>query len=163
VVSPGRHGEVDTFLRRATAWPESRGTWPPSRSWALGRKRPAGDSDVDLVLLTDDPTAYAQSDEWIPELLPDGSVIRVGEWGVMSERRVRLPPARAVRAHMSAHKFVFRGFRNEENGLTMRWAVPGSNQRPPACKAGALPTELTARTRIVEPFSAAGAPSRKGM
>jgi hypothetical protein len=26
-----------------------------------------------------------------------------------------------------------------------RWAVPGSNQRPPACKAGALPTELTAR------------------
>jgi catechol 2,3-dioxygenase-like lactoylglutathione lyase family enzyme len=24
------------------------------------------------------------------------------------------------------------------------WAVPGSNQRPPACKAGALPTELTA-------------------
>src|SRR4051812_36867498 len=25
-----------------------------------------------------------------------------------------------------------------------RWAVPGSNQRPPACKAGALPTELTA-------------------
>ena len=31
-----------------------------------------------------------------------------------------------------------------------KWAVPGSNQRPPACKAGALPTELTAR---------AGAPS----
>ena len=26
-----------------------------------------------------------------------------------------------------------------------RWAVPGSNQRPPACKAGALPTELTAQ------------------
>ena len=25
------------------------------------------------------------------------------------------------------------------------WAVPGSNRRPPACKAGALPTELTAR------------------
>ena len=29
------------------------------------------------------------------------------------------------------------------------WAVPGSNQRPPACKAGALPTELTARRRSV--------------
>jgi hypothetical protein len=26
-----------------------------------------------------------------------------------------------------------------------RWAVPDSNQRPPACKAGALPAELTAR------------------
>jgi hypothetical protein len=28
--------------------------------------------------------------------------------------------------------------------LERSWAVPGSNQRPPACKAGALPTELTA-------------------
>jgi hypothetical protein len=27
--------------------------------------------------------------------------------------------------------------------------VPGSNQRPPACKAGALPTELTAQNRHV--------------
>ena len=26
-----------------------------------------------------------------------------------------------------------------------QWAVPGSNRRPPACKAGALPAELTAR------------------
>ena len=26
-----------------------------------------------------------------------------------------------------------------------KWAVTGSNRRPPACKAGALPTELTAR------------------
>ncbi len=28
-----------------------------------------------------------------------------------------------------------------------QWAVPGSNGRPPACKAGALPAELTARWR----------------
>ena len=28
---------------------------------------------------------------------------------------------------------------------THRWAVQGSNLRPPACKAGALPAELTAR------------------
>src|SRR5690242_6973284 len=27
----------------------------------------------------------------------------------------------------------------------LRWAVTGSNRRPPACKAGALPAELTAR------------------
>ena len=33
-----------------------------------------------------------------------------------------------------------------------RWAVPGSNQRPPACKAGALPTELTARRRLIMPL-----------
>jgi hypothetical protein len=31
-----------------------------------------------------------------------------------------------------------------DSGAFRRWAVPGSNQRPPACKAGALPTELTA-------------------
>ena len=30
-------------------------------------------------------------------------------------------------------------------GGCSRWAVPGSNQRPPGCKPGALPTELTAR------------------
>jgi hypothetical protein len=30
--------------------------------------------------------------------------------------------------------------------LFMRWSVPGSNRRPPACKAGALPTELTPRS-----------------
>ena len=32
----------------------------------------------------------------------------------------------------------------------MRWSVPGSNRRPPACKAGALPTELTPRVASVE-------------
>ena len=32
------------------------------------------------------------------------------------------------------------------SGAFLRWAVLGSNQRPPACRAGALPTELTART-----------------
>jgi hypothetical protein len=30
-----------------------------------------------------------------------------------------------------------------------KWAVPVSNQRPPACKAGALPAELTARSESV--------------
>src|SRR5437868_10211380 len=28
-----------------------------------------------------------------------------------------------------------------------RWSLPGSNRRPPACKAGALPTELRPRAR----------------
>jgi integrase len=34
------------------------------------------------------------------------------------------------------------------------WSVPGSNRRPPACKAGALPAELTPRIRMVEPKAA---------
>src|SRR6266545_2622414 len=33
-------------------------------------------------------------------------------------------------------------------GLAIGWAVTGSNRRPPACKAGALPAELTARLRV---------------
>src|SRR3954466_1147307 len=31
------------------------------------------------------------------------------------------------------------------------WAVTGSNRRPPACKAGALPAELTALTAFIAP------------
>jgi hypothetical protein len=31
-------------------------------------------------------------------------------------------------------------------GFVEPWAVTGSNRRPPACKAGALPAELTARS-----------------
>src|SRR5439155_22097470 len=46
-----------------------------------------------------------------------------------------------------------------------RWSVPGSNRRPPACKAGALPTELTPRAgHSVERRRAGGLapPARRG-
>jgi hypothetical protein len=36
------------------------------------------------------------------------------------------------------------------SGAFRRWAVTGSNRRPPACKAGALPAELTARRGMVQ-------------
>jgi hypothetical protein len=41
--------------------------------------------------------------------------------------------------------------RGPANGVLqgyLRWAVTGSNRRPPACKAGALPAELTARMAL---------------
>ena len=38
-----------------------------------------------------------------------------------------------------------------ETGARRRWAVTGSNRRPPACKAGALPTELTAPGAVTVP------------
>jgi hypothetical protein len=41
-------------------------------------------------------------------------------------------------------------------GLSFQWAVPDSNRRPPACKAGALPAELTAQKPMLERFSARG-------
>ena len=42
----------------------------------------------------------------------------------------------------------------------MRWAVTGSNRRPPACKAGALPAELTARTWYTVHMAYPGQPER---
>jgi hypothetical protein len=39
------------------------------------------------------------------------------------------------------------GRRSASEADSRGWAVPGSNGRPPACKAGALPTELTAQAR----------------
>src|SRR5205809_3717927 len=47
---------------------------------------------------------------------------------------------------------------NEPEWLYERWAVTGSNRRPPACKAGALPAELTARG-TAQSTSAAGVDS----
>jgi hypothetical protein len=38
------------------------------------------------------------------------------------------------------------GFGGVSGMPVCEWAVRGSNTRPPACKAGALPAELTART-----------------
>ena len=46
--------------------------------------------------------------------------------------------------HPSFRAWIVRG---AGKSPTRWWAVQGSNLRPPACKAGALPTELTARGR----------------
>jgi len=53
-------------------------------SWARGEARE--DSDVDLVVLTD-----AEAGDWINELAPEAEVVRHGTWGVVTERRLRLP------------------------------------------------------------------------
>ena len=39
----------------------------------------------------------------------------------------------------------YRTARPSTNPITDWWSLPGSNRRPPACKAGALPTELRPR------------------
>lgn len=58
-------------------------------SWARGDARE--DSDIDLVLLTEDPAAYTESDDWIEDLAPGGRLIRTGDWGAIIERRLLLP------------------------------------------------------------------------
>jgi hypothetical protein len=45
-------------------------------------------------------------------------------------------------------------------GGAVWWSQTGSNRRPPACKAGALPTELWPRTSGICWLAIAGSPSR---
>ena len=55
-------------------------------------------------------------------------------------------PFRVVTAALRESGSQQRAERLLPSEMPQRWAVPGSNGRPPACKAGALPTELTAQT-----------------
>ncbi len=43
------------------------------------------------------------------------------------------------------------------------WSQPGSNRRPPACKAGALPAELWPQSPILRALSVARRPRRRSM
>jgi uncharacterized protein len=57
-------------------------------SWARGAARE--DSDVDLILLTEDVSIF-EGDGWIAELAPAAELARTAEWGAIAERRLRLP------------------------------------------------------------------------
>ena len=57
-------------------------------SWARGAARE--DSDVDLILLTEDVTTF-EGDGWIAEFAPAAELARTAEWGAIAERRLRLP------------------------------------------------------------------------
>lgn len=56
-------------------------------SYARGAERMA--SDVDLVILTADPDALADT-PWFPTLRPGAALIRTMRWGPVRERRYRL-------------------------------------------------------------------------
>ena len=58
-----------------------------------------------------------------------------------SIRDVSLPRA----AHGRARRSGFRSVRPPSAGFGLWWSQAGSNRRPPACKAGALPAELWPR------------------
>src|SRR4051812_39746873 len=53
-------------------------------SYARGTERP--DSDLDLVLLTEDVERYVLSDDWAE---PFGQVVASRRWGTLTERRIR--------------------------------------------------------------------------
>lgn len=72
-----KSGRAGTIERGVLPW------WVPT----LAAQRMA--SDVDLVILTNDPNGLADS-SWFSELWPGSRLIRVKRWGPVRERRYRL-------------------------------------------------------------------------
>ncbi|WBB67082.1 nucleotidyltransferase domain-containing protein [Micromonospora sp. WMMD812] len=76
---------IETVARWATAQTDVGGVLVVG-SWARGAARM--DSDVDLVVLTDNPR-HAEAGVWADLL--GGEVVRLAEWGPLREVRVRRP------------------------------------------------------------------------
>jgi predicted nucleotidyltransferase len=92
-IDASRPAEFESVVGAVAAWvrgrPDIRGLALVG-SWARGRAH-AG-SDVDLVVLADDPARYADDDSWIVEALGRPAVtVRRRAWGVVTERRALLP------------------------------------------------------------------------
>ncbi|WP_425246300.1 nucleotidyltransferase domain-containing protein [Streptomyces sp. NEAU-NA10] len=86
-VSVERETEVREVVERVTRWAEKRSDVAGALlvgSYARGAARP--DSDVDLVVLTTQPSRYAEDEEWVRELAL-GEVVRVQGWGPVTEWR----------------------------------------------------------------------------
>jgi predicted nucleotidyltransferase len=91
VASPERIREVETFVATLADWATERGDVIAVAivgSWARGAAK--RDSDVDLVVLTDNPSAYLEQEDWIAPLAPGAELLRTGDWGAIAERRLVL-------------------------------------------------------------------------
>lgn len=80
-------GEVEALLRLLPRWASRRPDIQAlalAGSWAYGAHTPT--SDVDLILLSDEPALYIEGEDWVEEL---GGVALVGTrpWGAVTERR----------------------------------------------------------------------------
>ena len=86
-----RKEDVNALIERARGWAARR---PYVRGLALvgswARDDANQESDVDLVLLADQPGAYLSDEAWIDEL-GASSVVRTRSWGALTERRLALP------------------------------------------------------------------------
>ena len=87
-----RGAEVEAVQARVRNWAATRADVIAvglAGSWARGSAGP--DSDVDLVVLVDDPEAYLGG-SWVPEALtPVAHDVRTRRWGPLLERRFQLP------------------------------------------------------------------------
>lgn len=73
-------------------------------SYAYGRPRMG--SDIDLVLLFQDPDARLADLGFLNALLPKGRLFRSEQWGPMHERRVRLPSGLQVEVGISSPQWA---------------------------------------------------------
>lgn len=86
-----RREEVDALVVRVARWAEKQADvrgLAVVGSWARGDADK--DSDVDFVLLVDQPDAYLNDAAWI-EQFGAMALIRTKRWGVLTERRLALP------------------------------------------------------------------------
>ena len=91
MVSQSQKGQVNNLLARAARWAAGRSHVRGLLLvgfWARGTPRP--DSDVDLVLLTEDVERYLDGQELVRAL---GAIrlVRSQNWGAIEERRLLLP------------------------------------------------------------------------
>lgn len=90
MVPPALADKVDQVLARAAAWVAGR---PDVRALALvgswARGTATVESDVDLMLLTEDPAPYTGSDVLVRGL-GAGDLVRTRTWGPVTERRLAL-------------------------------------------------------------------------
>ncbi|MEU4874202.1 nucleotidyltransferase domain-containing protein [Streptomyces sp. NPDC021608] len=86
-VSPQRAAEMRSVAERVTRWAAGRGDVAGLLLvGSCARGVPRSDSDVDLLLLSRAPDAYAAEDGWLRELSL-GEVVRVRAWGPVTEWR----------------------------------------------------------------------------
>jgi predicted nucleotidyltransferase len=82
---------VEEVVAKAVAWATSRADVRALAlvgSWA--RDAPTGDSDVDLVVLSEEPERFERDDEWITRL-GAARLLRRRRWGVLTEHRLAIP------------------------------------------------------------------------
>jgi predicted nucleotidyltransferase len=86
-----REEEVDRLIQLVAGWASER---PDLRGAALvgswARRSARMDSDVDVILLTDDPPAYIDAEEWT-QGLGAIAIIRTQQRGILTERRLAMP------------------------------------------------------------------------
>jgi predicted nucleotidyltransferase len=102
MLTAGREQEVEALIGTIRAWVRGRSDVLAAAmvgSWARGEARM--DSDVDVVLLTEDAAPFIDADGWAREL-GAVSIIRTQRWGVLTERRLALKSGLVVDVGLAA-------------------------------------------------------------